>query len=134
MRCLICNVAELCLDELPPPWYSDDRKSSGELLMNNEDKILEILQKLSDNVDRLNIDMTDMKTDMADMKTRVTKIEVTQENIILPQLQLLAEGQATIQNQIRSLSVIDRLQDDVITLKAAIRYLSEKVDQLEHTV
>lgn len=65
------------------------------------------------------------------MSERLIRVEVTQENMVLPNLQLLAEGHSTIQEQIRNLSVIDRLQDDVSTLKSAVRFLTQKIEQLE---
>ena len=120
--------------------------------MNNDERILALLGNLSTQVGALTTrmdkmstdmaemksdiaglksDMAEMKSDVAELKTRVTKIEVTQENVILPRLQTLAEGQEALHEQIRRLSVIDRLQDDVITLKSAVRYLSEKVEKLE---
>ena len=120
--------------------------------MNNDERILALLGNLSTQVgtlttrmdkmstqvdtlttrlDKMSADMADVKSDVAELKTRVTKIEVTQENVILPRLQTLAEGQEALHEQIRRLSVIDRLQDDVITLKSAVRYLSEKVEKLE---
>lgn len=122
--------------------------------MNNEEKILTILETLTSDMtimksdmadmkadmanmksDMVNMksDMADMQSDMADVKTRLTKIELTQENNIIPHIQLLSEGQVTIQNQIKNLSVIDSLKDDVSTLKSAVRYLSEKVEKLEQT-
>ena len=79
-------------------------------------------------------DMANVQSDVAELKTRVTKIEVTQENVILPRLQVLMEGHDTLHDQIRRLSVIDRLQDDVTTLKSAVRYLSEKVEKLEQAM
>ena len=123
--------------------------------MNNEERILDLLGNLTaqvgtmskqldtltdrmgtveSKVDTLTADMTDVKSDIAELKTRATKIEVTQENVILPRLQVLMEGHDTLHDQIRRLSVVDRLQDDVTTLKTAVRYLSEKVEKLEQAI
>lgn len=109
--------------------------------MNNEERILDLLGNLaaqvgtmSTRLDTLTADMTDVKSDMTELKTRATKIEVTQENVILPRIQILMEGQNTLREQIARLSVVDRLQDDVTTLKSAVRYLSEKVEKLEQAM
>ena len=123
--------------------------------MNNEERILDLLGNLTaqvgtmskqldtltdrmgtveSKVDTLTADMTDVKSDIAELKTRATKIEVTQENVMLPRLQVLMEGHDTLHDQIRRLSVVDRLQDDVTTLKTAVRYLSEKVEKLEQAI
>ncbi len=102
--------------------------------MNHEERILDLLEQLTARVDTLTGDMTTMKSDMSELKTRVTKIEVTQENVVLPRIQLLMEGQNALREQISRLSVVDRLQDDVTTLKSAVRYLSEKVEKLEQAM
>lgn len=92
--------------------------------MNSEEKILEILEQHSEL-------LTTIQTDVADLKERMVRVEVTQENMVLPQLQLLAEGQSELKDQIRSLSVIDRMQDDIFVLKAAVRQLSSELEDLK---
>lgn len=92
--------------------------------MNNEEKILEILEQHSELLNTI-------QTDVADLKERMVRVEVTQENMVLPQLQLLAEGQSELKDQIRSLSVIDRMQDDIFVLKAAVRQLSSQLEDLK---
>ena len=46
--------------------------------MNNEEKILRLLEE--------------MKTDQAEMRDLLQKVAVTQEAVVLPRLDLLAEG------------------------------------------
>lgn len=92
--------------------------------MTNEEKILDMLGELLQRV-------TKIEETQETMSERLIRVEVTQENMVLPNLQLLAEGHSTIQEQIRNLSVIDRLQDDVSTLKSAVRFLTQKIEQLE---
>lgn len=53
--------------------------------MNNEEKILRMLEEMK-------ADMTEMKADMAGMSALLQKVAVTQEGVVLPQLKLLAEG------------------------------------------
>ena len=109
----------------------DKMSTQVDTLTTRMDKMSTQVDTLTTRMDKMSADMADVKSDVAELKTRVTKIEVTQENVILPRLQTLAEGQEALHEQIRRLSVIDRLQDDVITLKSAVRYLSEKVEKLE---
>ena len=92
--------------------------------MNNEEKIIEILAQMQ-------ADMSFMQEDISEAKTHVLKLETTQENSILPKFQPLAEGQATIQRQIKNLSVVDRMQQDIDTLKAAVCYLSNELNALK---
>lgn len=114
--------------------------------MNNEEKILEMLSGLTSDmaviksdisgmkaeIVDMKSDISDMKEDISELKTRVTKVEITQENVVLPKLELLAEGQNECKNQIRRMSVIDAMQDDIATLKTAVRFLSEKVAALDN--
>ncbi|MEG1880397.1 MAG: hypothetical protein RR145_03665 [Oscillospiraceae bacterium] len=116
--------------------------------MTNEEKILQLLGTLVDRQDQtddkltqmqgsitqIQGDISEMKVDISELKRRVTKIEITQENVVLPHIQLLAEGHTTIQGQIRKLSVIDSLQDDVSTLKSAVRFLSEEIQQMKNAM
>ena len=57
--------------------------------MTNEEKILQRL-------DQLTAEMAGMKSEMSEMKTTLTRVAVTQENVVLPKLQLLAEGHVTL--------------------------------------
>ena len=92
--------------------------------MDKQDKILEMLEKLTMEVNQIH-------TEQTEMSNVLKKVAVTQENIVLPRIQLLAEGHTTIQEQIRNLSVIDRLQDDVSTLKSAVRMLTQEIEELK---
>ena len=120
--------------------------------MTNEEKILELLHQVIDEQAEMRGKQTSMEESLSrairvqesmeeslarvirvqeSMEETLTRVAVTQENVVLPRLQLLAEGHNTIQEQIKRLSVIDSLQDDVATLKSAVRFLSQKLDQLE---
>ena len=92
--------------------------------MDKQDKILEMLEKLTTEVNQIHTEQTKMRDELK-------KVSVTQENIVLSRLQLLAEGHTGIREQIRNLSVIDRLQDDVSTLKSAVRMLTQEIEELK---
>ncbi len=53
------------------------------------------------------------------------------ESEVTPKLRLLAEGQEAILEKMVPVSRIDALEADVIVLKDAVKYLSEKVQALE---
>ena len=95
--------------------------------MNNEEKIFNILEELSKGQEQL-------FKGQEELKQRVTKTEILIENTVIPQIQILAEGQKTIQEQIRHLSVIDAMQDDIATLKAAVKFLSREVDDMKKAI
>lgn len=99
--------------------------------MTNEEKILQILEQLTVEMSGMKSEMTGMKSDLAEMKTTLTRVAVTQENVVLPKLQILAEGHVTLQEQIKRLSVIDSMQDDISTLKTAVRYLSQELEKMK---
>lgn len=127
--------------------------------MNNEEKILNLLEKMNERFDKvderlanveksqeemrgeinqINTRLSNLEKSQEEIKEKVDyldqhllKVEVTQENTVLPRLDLLAEGQVTIQKQIKKLSVVDALQDDVATLKSAVKYLSDEIIELK---
>lgn len=121
--------------------------------MDNEQKILDILEQMQARMDGMEAkmggmeakmggmqtditgikaDMTGMKDDIKSIDQRTTRLEINQENVIIPHIQLLAEGQTTIQGQVKRLSVIGSMQEDISILKSAVKYLSDKVSQLEN--
>ena len=99
--------------------------------MTNEEKILQILAQLTDDMAEVKSDMAEMKERQSRMDTTLTRVAVTQENVVIPQLQLLAEGHVSLQEQIKRLSVIDSMQDDISTLKTAVRYLSQELEKMK---
>lgn len=85
--------------------------------MNNEEKILSILEKHGEMLEQMN--------------ERLVKVEVTQENIILPQLQLLAEGQKTILETLAPKSRVEVLEDEMAFMKSVIKAMSQEIAELK---
>lgn len=102
--------------------------------MNNEEKILEILAQMQGDMASMKGDIADLKSNQESMQTTLTRVAVTQENVVLPKIQLLAEGHTAIQEQIRHISVIDRMEDDISTLKAAVKYLSSELEHMKQAM
>ena len=92
--------------------------------MTSEEKILEILEKHGRLLEKL-----DQKAER--IEERLAKVEVTQENIVLPQLQALAKGQKTILETLAPKNRVEELEDEMIFMKSVIKVLSQKVDSLE---
>ena len=108
------------------------------IAVNNEDKILKMLEQVIDEQKAMRTELSGiqseqkaMRTEMSDMRTELTRVAMTQENVVLPRLDLLAEGHVTISEQIKSLSVIDELKNDVSVLKLAVRTLTDELAQLK---
>ena len=120
--------------------------------MNNEEKILAILETVQADISGLKVDVSglkgdvsdlkgdvsdlkgdvsDLKADMSDVKGRLVRVELTQENVILPQLQLLAEGIATIDKKLIPRSEIDEMKEDISLLKSVVRSLSQELAELK---
>ena len=59
------------------------------------------------------------------------QISIVVENQIKPQLQLLAEGTADIQERLMPRARVDELEDEVRFLKLMVRQMAERVSLLE---
>ncbi len=99
--------------------------------MNNEEKILEMLENLTTKADQIQTDQTEMKADISDLRQTVTRIAITQENVVLPNLQLLAEGHDTLLSTLARKDRVEALEDDVALLKAVIKTMSQRITDLE---
>lgn len=99
--------------------------------MNNEEKILEILKQHTKLFETIQTDMADMKTDLSDLRDRVVKIEVTQENVVLPQLQALAEGQANLLATLAPKNRVEALEDEMAFMKSVIKAMSQEIAELK---
>lgn len=71
-----------------------------------------------------------IQTDVADLKERVVKIEITQENIIIPNIQALAEGQANLLATLAPKNRVEALEDEMAFMKSVIKILSQEVAEL----
>lgn len=96
----------------------------GAAILNNEEKILDMLAQMQ-------TDIAELKSTQAQMQTDLTRVAVTQENIVLPQIQLLADGQKEIREMLVPRSRVDDLEDEVKFLKSVIRQINEDVQKLK---
>lgn len=92
--------------------------------MSNEEKILEILEKLNGTAEKHG----DI---LSELQKTVTRVAVTQENVVLPKLQLLAEGHDTLLNTLARKERVEALEDDVALLKTVIKAMSQRIENLE---
>ena len=106
--------------------------------MNNEEKILSMLEELTAKVDRLESGQAElrgaqaeMRSDLAEMRETLTRVAVTQENIVLPRLDTLAEGHKHLLDTLASKSRVEALEDDVSTLKTVVKSMSQRLAALE---
>ena len=85
--------------------------------MNNEEKILQLLEE--------------MKTEQAEMRDLLQKVAVTQEAVVLPRLDLLAEGHQNLLDTLTPKDRVEALEEEVDTLKTVVRLLTHDVAELK---
>ena len=99
--------------------------------MNNEEKILAILESHSKMFEQMNARMGQMQADMGQMQTTLTRVAVTQENVVIPQIKLLAEGHDLLLQKLARKERVEALEDYVALLKTVVKPMSERIAELE---
>lgn len=127
--------------------------------MNNEEKILAILEKLNSTVnehskmfEKLNIQMDQMQTTVGQMQGNISQMQgnISQMQGDISQMQgdisgikfrldydvnkrfdAVNEGIDAIMEKLTPKSRVDELEADVVVLKAAVKALSTEVDELK---
>lgn len=120
--------------------------------MNNEEKILQILEKHGEILDRLTKDVSGLKEDVsglkkdvselradvdllkedsANMRETLTRVAVTQENIVLPRLGALAEGHIHLSETLAPKAQVDTLESDMAFMKTVVSSLADRLSKLE---
>lgn len=124
--------------------------------MNNEEKILQMLETLTEKVSgltedvsglkedvsglkekvsKLTADVEILKEDQSDMRETLTRVAITQENVVLPRLTALAEGHDAILSACapkdRTEKRLDTLESDVSVVKDVVRTHSSQLAELE---
>ena len=89
------------------------------------------VQGLKDDVQVLKSDVQGLKDDMQEVKGRVKKIELTQENIILPRLQNIeACYTSTYDRYKESVEDHEEMKQDISILKKVVAEHSEKLQRI----
>ena len=99
--------------------------------MNNEEKILAILEKHSELLDQISSRLDTLEESQTEMQATLTKVAVTQENIVLPRLEALYEGQENLRETLAPKGRVEALEDDVALLKEVIRTHSRDIAELK---
>lgn len=72
-----------------------------------------------------------LKENQAEMQTTITKVAVTQENIVLPRLQALYEGQQDLRDTLAPKSRMEAMEDEIALLKEVVRTHSRDIAELK---
>lgn len=106
--------------------------------MNNEEKILQVLEKHGEMLEqqgkileKQGEILAEMSAEQSEMKDLLQKVAVTQEGIVLPRLDLLAEGHTHLVDTLARKSRVEALEEEVTFMKTAIKYLSQAVADLK---
>lgn len=105
--------------------------------MTNEEKVLDLLTQINGRLDgmdsrmeRMEGRMDRMESMQLDMQSALTKVALTQENVVLPQLKLLAEGHETLLETLAPKGRVEKLEEEIDLLKTVVRALSKDVAEL----
>lgn len=106
--------------------------------MQNEEKILGLLEQLVEDVSGLKQESAETKKELAALKEqmgrmdeRLRRVELTQENMVLPQLRLLAEGNDTLLARSAPVEHVEAVETDVDMLKTVVRLHSQDISALK---
>lgn len=99
--------------------------------MNNEEKILALLEEIRATQEKHGEMLDRHDETLSSLQQTVTRMAVTQENVALPKLQLLAEGHDTLLNTLARKERVEALEDDVALLKTVIKAMSQRIENLE---
>ena len=120
--------------------------------MNNEEKILAMLEKLTEEVGRhsemlakqgeiltTHSEMLAIQSKLLEkhnelleeLDDRSLRSAVILENEVLPKLQLLYEGHVHLQETLAPKERVEDLEDEVITVKSTLKMMTKRLDALE---
>ena len=118
--------------------------------MNNEEKIIELLQGMQADISGIHADIAELKTGQTRLETRIGGLEtrmggleqkvsdmdevlaktaLVQENEVIPKLQLVLENQAMIIETCAKKGDVDALREDLGLQKFRIDVITDKLMQ-----
>ena len=99
----------------------------GETLARHEDMLVKQGETLAKHGGQL----AEMKEDICELRETAVRVAITQENIVLPRLDTLADGHKHLLKTLASDSRVEALEEDVSTLKSAFKMMSNRLAALE---
>ena len=108
------------------------------ILMNEKEllaSISELFEQQNERIDK-KFDKIDRRFEQIDQKveqmnTALAKLQINQEGIIMPRLDLLFEGHTSILEKMQHDTRLQQIQDRVDTLESAVKYLSTELKHLK---
>ena len=106
--------------------------------MNNEEKILAMLEQMNGRMDKMHEDISGIKStqretqaDISDLKEDVAGIKLRLELNVEKRFDAVNEGIDSILAQLTPKSRVDELESDVVVLKTAVKMLTQEVAELK---
>lgn len=99
--------------------------------MSNEEKILKLLAEIKATQEKHSETLAQHGETMSELQKTVTRVAITQDNIVIPEIKLPAEGHETLLNTLARKDRVEALEDDVALLKTAIKSMSQRIAELE---
>ena len=99
----------------------------GETMARHE----EMLVKQGETLAKHGGQLAEMKEDICELRETAVRVAITQENIVLPRLDTLADGHKHLLKTLASDSRVEALEEDVSTLKSAFKMMSNRLAALE---
>lgn len=109
--------------------------------MNNEEKILQMLEKqgamiadMRSDIRQINGRLDRLEATQAEMQETLTRVAVTQESVVLPQIQLALEGHSELKREIGTLASkqqVEELAGDVDIIKKVVTCHSSDISELK---
>ena len=113
----------------------------GEMLARHEELLVkqgetlamheEMLVKQGETLAKHGGQLAEMKEDICELRETAVRVAITQENIVLPRLDTLADGHKHLLKTLASDSRVEALEEDVSTLKSAFKMMSNRLAALE---
>lgn len=99
--------------------------------MNNEEKILAMLEKLTEEVGRHSELLAKQGELLEELDRRSLRSAVMLENEVLPKLQLLYEGHVHLQETLAPKERVEALEDELVSVKSTVKFVVQRLDVLE---
>lgn len=99
--------------------------------MNNEEKILAMLTQMQEEQKQMREEQKQMREEQKQMRDDITGIKARLDYDINRRLDAMNEGIDTILEQLVPKSRVDKLEDDVVVLKTAVKSMAQRIELLE---
>lgn len=99
--------------------------------MNNEEKILALLEAMDGRLDRLESGQEELRAEVSDIKADVAGIKLRLENEVTQKFNLLAEGQQIILERMATKESLEELKEEQRLLKQVVTLHSREIAELK---